>query len=838
MKALTKQIGILPLASAITLAAAGKAFAFAPGVYCYGGEANATCELQIAETLSLETTVANMLDNYDQSYQLSGTVFLVSGKTRIPMQQSDIVVDMGDEAEMYGTAVIPFDKMPGLQNATFETLPRVAVGLVQGETIPEVVGKPVPINNGISPSGTSRPDGEPYVLFHMDAGIAMSYDFGEDYELLNNFKFTMPGSVSATAIFDPVDPYIYWSYDKTEGIDLNGLKKKEDTSATEYELVDDDGNVMIRYTQNNYGELYEQNFVTGEMFIYLQDSDGNYVMEGGDPDNPIVLDGKQFDKSKGRHIPARDNSDKKEGESKADIGSFGVSLNGWIPYEAQNADAMPFEVAEFSGQLLLQGTIPMGGGVSLDGNVVTYIGEHGFSQGGNGDLIWGLPFLPDFISFDIELGAASAALEIMNDEQTTFVSGELKPEAAFLEDLLPIMPEAGAKVQGYIGNDIHNAFISIEGAMGMGADTLGDWIGVDLNSLNMTTARAEIDAYGITISGKTAMQIHPAIEINSEVNVYANMDWQTPEDVILRIVGDMNLYGVELEDVTLEISSRGMFANGAFVTPASRIAMFGSISDSGAELSGSGEVMLNLGDITGAMKAAHQALTAAQADVNKITREITSMRSTVQAEREAHQQKLNTARKAVSIAQSKVNGLKKKIAYESRMIKSRNAQIRSWYRWHKKAKWHQKASRYARYVKERAWRKADIARRYATIATYKASLAIANTALKATQSSLSAMEAATKTFPVDADPRIVGLFAAKETANLALEAAKLPFANIPYIEGDFAGKIELTLNHGGIDGTVSANFSGYSLLKGHLIFNPQFEACIDVPSFGAACTRL
>ena len=110
--------------------------------------------------------------------------------------------------------------------------------------------------------------------------------------------------------------------------------------------------------------------------------------------------------------------------------------------------------------------------------------------------------------------------------------------------------------------------------------------------------------------------------------------------------------------------------------------------------------------------------------------------------------------------------------------------------------------------------------------------------MNATKSSLSVLEAGTKVFPIDADPRIVGLFAAKETANLALEAAKLPFANVPYIEGDFAGDIELTLNHRGIDGAVSANINGYSLLEGHLVFNPHFEACLDVPSFGAACTRL
>ncbi|MGH1484918.1 MAG: hypothetical protein ACRBCI_01785 [Cellvibrionaceae bacterium] len=843
MKILIKQIKQLSVAGAILLASASHAFAFTPSVYCYSSAASGICELHIAESLTLETTVAGMIDNFDQSYQLSGTVTLLSGSTRFPLQEADLIVELGDTPELYGSAVVPFDKMKGLEKATFETLPRVLVGLAQGDTIEELVGKPIPLNDGTSEKGTKRPEGQPHIFFHADAGLAMRYDFGEDYSALNNFVFTLPGSVSMTAIFDPVDPYIYWSYDKTEGIDLNGLKKKEENGVTLYDLEDDQGNLTVRFSQMDSGELVEQNFETGEIIIYQRDADGNYVMEGGDPNNPVVLDGKQFDGSGGKRLDGDDsdknqNDDKNKDSGGADIGAFGFSLNGWIPYEAQNAEGMPLELDSFSGQIALSGTIPMPGGVNLEGDVITYIGEHGFAQGGNGDLVWGLPFLPDFISFDIELGAASAAVKITDEEQLTFVSGELKPDAAFLEDILPVMPQAGAKVQGYIDNQLGDAFISIEGQMGMGADTFGDWIGVDLNSLNMTTASMLISAEGFSVDGKTTMQIHPAIQINSEISVHASMSWLAPEETTLRLSGDMDIYGVALEDVIVEISGRGMFVNGAFVTPLTRIGLSGEINNTGAELTGIGSVMLGLGDITGAMKDAHQALTKAQAEVEKIDYAIASMRTTIQVERDKQAQALASASRAVSSAQSAVNGLNSKIAAEYRAISSRKSQISSWYRWYKKAKWYQKASRYSRYVYEKSWRNADIARRYVTIGAYKASLLAANGALELAKLTLKGLEAAAKTFPIDLDPRIISLFVAKETANLALEVAKLPFASVPFIEGDFSGDIELSLGTRGISGNVSANINGFSLLEGSLGFDPRFEACIKIPTFGLACTKL
>ena len=185
-----------------------------------------------------------------------------------------------------------------------------------------------------------------------------------------------------------------------------------------------------------------------------------------------------------------------------------------------------------------------------------------------------------------------------------------------------------------------------------------------------------------------------------------------------------------------------------------------------------------------------------------------------------------------------MNSLNSKISAEYRAISSRKNQISSWYRWYKKAKWYQKASRYSRYVAEKAWRNADIARRYAVIGTYKASLVVANATLSAAKSVLQTVQAATETIPVEADPRMLSLLATKVIADGALEIAQIPFAAFPMIDGDISGEITLSLGTQGISGDLSAEYNGYQFADGSLKFDPEFAACITLPTFGEACTRL
>ncbi len=810
-------------------------------VECESSVATAVCRIDMNHGLTLETTVGTMENIGDQRYEIWGDIQVVAGSTRFPLNNANIIVQLGDAPELYGESEVPLSQMPLLQDVNFETVPRAVLGFANGASLAQLTGNNnLPLNDTLSEAGTLRDSTKPYFLFHLDAGVSFKLDFGQDLNFLNDVAFTIPGSFTATAILDVFDPYFYLSYTRTEGIDLNSLKRKESDGSNDlivYEIMDESNeNVAMVFTLDpNTGVMEERNYVADTRIYYERNTDGDYVQQNVESD-PIVLAGSQFER-----IDRRDaDDDKKPDDSNGGdfIDAIGFSANGWIAYEAKTNGTLPEDVADFAGQIYLHGEIPISPAVSLDGDVVTYIGEHGIAQGGNGEVSIGIPGLPDFIDFDIRLGNASAALQVTDNTQKVFVAGELDPDTRFLEGVLPIMPSAGATAQGYIGDDLENTQLVIEGEMGLGADLLGELIGVDMNQLQMTRARMSVGANGVEITGSTNMQISPDIQVNSNIDVFAAFDWNNPEDVLLRLQGNMDVFGVALEDVKLEISSNGMFVNGAFVTPVSRIELSGSVTAEGPQMSGLGLVTLDFSGVSDAMQSATAALTAAQNEVAKINTGITAMRATITSERESGQQNLSQAQAVMTAAQDKIDGINSSISAQYRAINNQKARIAYYYRWYKAAKWYEKASRYARYLSEKSWRSADIARRHITIGTLKTALVVAKGALEAAKLTLEGIKQGLEVFPIDLDPRMVAMFAAQETANLALEIAKKPFELIPPIDASIEAQLEMELGVSGIGGTVSASINGYPALTGELAFVPELSACITVPTFGEACTTL
>ena len=812
-------------------------------VSCEGGHDSAVCRLSLMPGLALETQVAAMQELASDQYKINGNASVVAQGVRIQLNDASLTVNLGDSPEIYGETEVPLDQVGIFQDAVFEKIPRAAVGLVNGASIPELTGEALPLNDGYSEGGTLRDAKKPYLLFHLHAGVSFSLDFGEGMDALNSVVFSIPGSLKATAVMDIFDPYLYLAYSKVDGIDLNNIKKKpsqNDDGLVVYEIRDEnDEHVVMAFTLDpETGVLLEQNFIDNTQVYYERDVEGNYVQQNV-ASNPAVLDGSQFDDSPRRKPDDEKTPESGDKEKASDlIDAIGFSANGWIPFKAETTNVMPVDIADFSGQFYLHGSIPMTNFLTLDGEVVTYIGEYGVAQGGNGNVSLGIPGLPDFIDFDIELGQATAAYKVTASDQLTYVSGILKPDTAFLEDYLPIMPSSEATVEGYIGDDIQNTMLTIKGESSLGAATLGNWIGLNLSDLAMTQSTMTINGSGVEISGVSRMQISPDIQVNSDISVYAQLSWQNPEALTLRLTGNMDIFGVALEDVTLQIGSSGMMVNGAFVTPATRIAMAGSIDASGPQLSGSGAINLDMGAITGTMQDTYATLEAAQAEVQRLQASIDAARATVQRERDRNQASLQAAQSEVDAAKRTIANLQNSIASHYRSISARRAQIQYWYNWYKQAKWHQKAGRYSRYLAEKSWRNADIGRHYASIATLKTSKLAAEGVLSAAIAALELVKNGMDLTPIDLDPRVAALITAKEAANVALEVAKQPFKNVPYINADLAGNLTLDLGVRGLSGEVSASVSGYSILRGELELIPRLRACIDVPTFGNACTAL
>lgn len=625
----------------------------------------------------------------------------------------------------------------------------------------------------------------------------------------------------------------------------DGSLKRE---ITEYH--DNQGNLVSKFFYDPAtGSMVKQDFdKNGHMTVsfYQQDAAGDFVRDGADKNDGDYFNKNEIAQGKDVSDPARardldpvdqPKDNKKRRKFELGIDAFAFSKNGWLPYEAQNTYGVPHDSRHFSGNLYMKGAITMDGTLVLDGEVVTYLGEQGFTMGGNGDLAFTIPALPEPVDFSLYLGSASSTFQIVHGRQMAFISGVMQPDTGLFEKLLPINPEGQVLAAGYIDNNLVDTNISLEGSFSLGAKLIGDLIGVPLNNLQSVQGKAQLSPTGFSLNGITESQIHPDIAFGGAISVEVDIPFINPDEFSLKLAGKADVFGVGLDEVSIAISREGMFINGIFVTPLTEMAMLGSITNRGPALTGYATISLGLGDITGAMKNATEALTKAQAEVNRLSIEIDRLRQEVIERRAKHAAALQKAQAAVTFAQNEVNRLNALVAKEYKGISYQKSRISSKYRWYKKAKWYQKAGRWAAYKAEKAWRSAVIAKHYAAIGVFKATIVAAKLALEGAKLSLRGLEELTEVTPVDLDPKVATVIVAKGVAITALEVAKLPFKHIPVINHDFEGKIEATLDITGIHGVVTAEFDGYEALRGSLQFDPIPRACITIATFGEACTK-
>ena len=159
------------------------------------------------------------------------------------------------------------------------------------------------------------------------------------------------------------------------------------------------------------------------------------------------------------------------------------------------------------------------------------------------------------------------------------------------------------------------------------------------------------------------------------------------------------------------------------------------------------------GVTAGIKKAADAALAEirnAKAEVEKIYGEIERMRLTVKREREAVQRKLRSARSSVRSAQREVNKIKRSINSTKRYYNSLPA-----------TNWPWKPSK----AREWVWVGPKLAGLYTAYG-------VATAALEAAKLVLKGIEKLIEVIPIDADPRIVALFAAYEIAKGALDCCR------------------------------------------------------------------
>jgi hypothetical protein len=176
------------------------------------------------------------------------------------------------------------------------------------------------------------------------------------------------------------------------------------------------------------------------------------------------------------------------------------------------------------------------------------------------------------------------------------------------------------------------------------------------------------------------------------------------------------------------------------------------------------------------LQAAQDAVTVARQRVDTINGQIDAMRRTVQAERDAQAQRLAAAQQQVRQAQSTVDSLNAQIAGQRRQIDQRNSEIAWWRNWYDSLPWYNKTWGWARMSAEIAWRGTEVAGLWSSIGTLTGSLQAAQATLQGYVQVLAGLQAAAVTFPIDQDPRVLGLKGSLVSAQGLLDGANQALA--------------------------------------------------------------
>lgn len=282
---------------------------------------------------------------------------------------------------------------------------------------------------------------------------------------------------------------------------------------------------------------------------------------------------------------------------------IGLSWQGRIPFEPHVTFGMSDEdAAGFDGNLYLAGSVAIPRlPLSVDGEIVVDFDplgngrsladmsaeDLGFQYGANGTLNVAADF--SVVSFEMELARTSTIYHASREGAYAVFAGQLDPDTDWMPEELPIVSNGALQVGGKISTDIAESYIRMHGEYSFDASKFGLATGLDLSELLMADAEIEISEDGFHLSGVTRSQLTPVLGLDGEATVEAHI--RSLEDFTITLDGHLVIDGIDLSaDAHAEVTPEGLFVNGVFVTPISRIDLSGRIDASGVALDGTAEV--------------------------------------------------------------------------------------------------------------------------------------------------------------------------------------------------------------------------------------------------------
>lgn len=791
----------LPAVALFSAVCAPVALADGADFACTRSGADAMCTFAVSPgpgiaPISFTAARGNILALPDGSgYELTGDIAIVTGQATIPLASAQLFLTYGDSPfggirRVGGRAYVPFPADSFLGPLEMGELALAEIGLDLGSNL-EHLGAHL---NPERPCNGQRPEDPdfaecPYVFFNFQTGISGN---------LGGIGFSVPGGQGATFVLDPFDPYFYLAGSLVDG--LNSLGAGGEAAA-------------------------DAGGATG--------STGGG--DGGAPGGGTSAGGDTGGADTG-------------GEEGAQASGFGFSLNGLIPFEAENTFGLPSAGASFLAHLVVDAEIPLPEiPLTIDGSVyyrlpvdpATGHVDPGLTIGGNGDLLVSFPFM-EVLDLSLHVASASVYLSLGEDGTRGFFSGDLPDPLELIPIRLPFAPSHRMQVAGSFGDRLEDNYIQAEGELTVSLGRLGP---VALPDLGMATASLRISPEGFFASGVANLSFHPLVGLDGGLDVRVEVPAAAPQASRATLAGALSIAGIALgSQARAEVDATGARIDGSFRTPLSLVTLRGELTESDARLAGTTRVSIPLDGMRRALEDARRALASAQARVATLDREIANTRATVQAERQRDLERLRAAREGLRAAQSRVAALDGDIAWHNGMIAHYQREINAKWHWANSQPWYNQIWAWPAYGAFAAERGGRIAYHWAMVQAASGARAIAWGVLEGAARTVAQTENAVRavqSLPVDADPRVATLIGARVLAGQTLAGAQLALPPIAGLPDRADAQVNLTLSRAGISGQTRADlcYQGQCqrVANGRVTFGARPQACIALPLLPEAC---
>lgn len=725
---------------------------------------------------------------------VQGEVTIPTGDGAIELEDADIAVGVGPDGAptVAGTARVPFPTDGAFAGAQINQLPIGQMGSAYGRDLAHL--------------GAHLNDDTHYLFFAFDDGLDVELPFAgqEGYEAIPS-SISVPAGVNAALVLDPTDPYFYL------GTDCPDMSDDEDDRNDDR---DDDGSES-------------------------EDSQDDERRNDDAPEEPQQDDesGETYYTIEPTNLPAGQEC------------GIGLSMNGNIPAPAA-ADG-----EAFFGHVVVDGVVPLYAGMELDGSAVVALRDPGVQTVGWGTVLATVPLIESIV--DVQIPLAEAAVEIQAEGTRIGVAfdGSVGGEDPTYELPLvgvPITVPASGTAEwnarfGFVeqGGDWAiepSSYAEFSGEFGVGLGSFGEMIGVELSNVGTQAGSFRIDATGVTATGSTALQIHPALRSGAATEFSLRIDPTDWAQTRFDMVADVELGGYTIGSADVSIGGQGLAVAGEVDFGFVRTGVTGRIDAAGFELTGAAAVDLSLDGMAEASRDASDWLQQRIDEVERLDDDIERAREEVRVDRRERDANFTAARNALQRAIDGLDDLDEetrqnnaKIAELERKIddeKDRYADLNAG----------EKVLEGAAHVARLAGWRTDItarkARNFAIDDVYRPAAVVV---LSTAQDALDLVQQGLDALPVDTHPTVAALIAARVTAVGALELAQ-GTVELFEIEGSVRGEVQLRLASDGVGGSFSGELCGptgcTNLPGGSVQLGAEPAVCVELPGLGDTCLRL